>query len=190
MTLDLPGFADPVLDAQTCFRALLAAMSRPGRIQSVAVPAATPPPLGRAAAAALLTLVDGETRLAVDPALTGAGDWITFHCGARAGPAAEADFVLAAALPALGGLRAGIDEAPEASATVILEVEDLGAGTPYLLSGPGLRAPETLLVAGLPADFAARWAANHALYPCGVDLILCAGARFAALPRSLRIVEG
>ena len=50
------GFADPVHDAQTCFRAVLDAMSHPGRITSVSGVTA-PPPLNNAAGAVLLTLV-------------------------------------------------------------------------------------------------------------------------------------
>ncbi len=47
-----------------------------------------------------------------------------------------------------------------------------------------------LHVDGLPADFIAQWAANHALYPRGVDMVLCAGDRLCALPRSVQIGEG
>ena len=42
---------------------------------------------------------------------------------------------------------------------------------------------------GLPADFVAVWQRNHALFPRGVDLILCAGTPLAALPRSVSIEE-
>ena len=41
----------------------------------------------------------------------------------------------------------------------------------------------------LPAGFAAAWAANHAKFPRGIDLILCAGTEIAALPRSVRITS-
>jgi alpha-D-ribose 1-methylphosphonate 5-triphosphate synthase subunit PhnH len=47
-----------------------------------------------------------------------------------------------------------------------------------------------LLVDGLPADFVAVWQRNHALFPRGVDLILCAGRSVAALPRSVSVSEG
>jgi len=47
--------------------------------------------------------------------------------------------------------------------------------------------PVVLEIDGLPADFAARWAANHALFPRGVDVILCAGTSVAALPRSVTV---
>ena len=54
MTHLSPGFADPVLDAQASFRAILEAMSRPGRIQRIDARITPPAPLCTAAAAALL----------------------------------------------------------------------------------------------------------------------------------------
>ena len=48
-------------------------------------------------------------------------------------------------------------------------------------------SPAPLRVTGLPDDFAAAWSANRALYPRGVDLILCAGASLAALPRTTMV---
>ncbi len=181
-----PGFADPVQDSQACFRAVLDAMARPGQTHAVA--ALDPPPgLDPATAAVLLTLADADTPLWLDPAATAARDWITFHCGA---PAAAAEF--AALALALGPVRldafpAGTDDAPEHGATIILQVAALGRGTAFELSGPGLAAPALLEVDGLPAEFVAEWAANHALFPCGVDVILCAGDRIAALPRTVQI---
>ena len=44
-------------------------------------------------------------------------------------------------------------------------------------------------VDGLPADFASAWQANHALFPRGVDIVLCAGTSLAALPRSVALQE-
>ncbi|MCA3414980.1 MAG: phosphonate C-P lyase system protein PhnH, partial [Roseomonas sp.] len=53
MTRLTPGFADPVLDAQASFRAILEAMSRPGRIQRIEARITPPAPLCSAAGAAL-----------------------------------------------------------------------------------------------------------------------------------------
>src|SRR6202011_4552509 len=75
------GFADPVPDAQRCFRAVLDAMAHPGRITRAT--GVTPPaPLSSAAGAVLLTLVDHETPLWLDPDARVARRWIEFHCGA------------------------------------------------------------------------------------------------------------
>ncbi len=191
MTLDRPGFADPATDAQSCFRAVLHAMSRPGTIASAGAGLLPPAPLDPATAAVLLTLADADTPLWLDPAAASAADWAAFHCGApRAESIGEAAFACALTMPALSNLHPGTDLAPEESATLILQVPALGQGTPFRLSGPGLRAPALLRVEGLPDDFAAQWAANHTLYPCGVDLVLCAGERLCALPRSVRVEEG
>jgi alpha-D-ribose 1-methylphosphonate 5-triphosphate synthase subunit PhnH len=183
-----PGFADSVADAQSCFRSVLNAMARPGHLHAVSGVTA-PPPLCDAAAAVLLTLADHETPLWLDPAAVEASVWITFHTGAPATPAAQAMFAVALSLPDLANLLVGTDEMPETSATVILQVASLTTGNQYVLEGPGLREPRIVAVDGLPPDFVAIWQRNHALYPLGVDLILCAGNQLTALPRSVSIKD-
>jgi len=81
----LPGFADPVSDAQSTFRAVLDAMARPGQVHHVGGGLTAPAPLDRATAAVLLTLVDNETPLWVDSAAADAREWLAFHCGAALG---------------------------------------------------------------------------------------------------------
>ena len=44
-----------------------------------------------------------------------------------------------------------------------------------------------LKVAPVPANFLTQWQANHASFPLGIDLILAAGSRLAALPRSVGV---
>ncbi|HTU53436.1 MAG TPA: phosphonate C-P lyase system protein PhnH [Acetobacteraceae bacterium] len=188
-TLELPGFADPIGDAQASFRALLDCMARPGTLHEAAglVP---PPPLGPASASVLLTLVDADTLLWLDAASMAAREWLIFHCGAplTEDPAAAA-FAAAIGMKPLGLFSTGSDAAPEDSATLIVQLPGLGTGPAYRLSGPGLRGPALLRAEGLPADFPAQWAANHALYPRGIDLVLCAGTRFCCLPRSVRLEQ-
>ena len=189
-SLDLTGFADPPTEAQACFRAVLDAMARPGRVVECGAGLASPVPLGAAMAATLLTLADAETPLWLAPTADAATDWLRFHCGAplvEALPAAS--LVVALTMPSLATLALGTDEAPEHGATLLLQVAALGEGRGYRLAGPGLREPATLRVAGLPDDFAAQWRANHALFPRGVDLVLCSGTRLAALPRSVQVEE-
>ena len=186
-----PGFADPVADAQGCFRAVLDAMSRPGRVRPVRGVAA-PAPLNDAAATALLTLVDHETPLWLDPDAEAARPWIAFHTGAPLVGSTKdgAAFAMALSLPDLDTLPAGTDEMPETSVTVILQVSSLTSGRAYELSGPGLREPAILRVSGLPADFVSVWQRNRDSFPRGVDLILCAGNSLTALPRSVSVKEG
>jgi len=163
-------------------------MARPGQIHTVAGVSA-PAPLCDAAAAVLLTFADHETPLWLDPTAESARTWIAFHTGAPITPAANAMFALALSLPDLTEMPDGTDEMPETSATVILQVASLTAGQRFVLEGPGLREPKTLTIDGLPSDFAAIWQPNHALYPRGIDLILCAGNQITALPRSVTIRE-
>ena len=189
MTLSNPGFANPVLDSQACFRSVLDAMARPGTIHRLGTPADPPPPLDRATAAALLTLVDRDTPLWMDEPASAAADWVAFHCGAPLAPKADAAFTVAVGPMSVASLATGTDDGPEDSATVILQVRALGSGPFLRLEGPGLAAPSTMQVDGLPPGFVAAWAANRALYPRGIDIILCAGDAIAAFPRTLAIEE-
>lgn len=189
-TLALPGFADPVSEAQATFRAVLDAMARPGTLHEAGAGLNAPAPLDAATAAVMLTLVDNETPLWLDAAMAGTREWLAFHCGAAITNATEsAEFGLAAALPDLTRFPAGTHEAPETSATLVVQVTALGSGARYQLSGPGLREPAVLDVTGLPADFANIWTQNRALFPRGVDLVLCAGTALTALPRSVTLKE-
>ncbi|MDO9707837.1 phosphonate C-P lyase system protein PhnH [Paracraurococcus lichenis] len=179
------GFADPVLDAQRCFRAVLEAMARPGRVQRVAGLPEAPAPLGTAAAAVLLTLADADTPVWLD-AGSEAEAWLRFHAGCPVvASAAESAFALACGTPpALRDLAQGTEEEPHRSATLILQVAALEEGEGWRLTGPGIEREHRLLAEGLPSGFPAQWAANRALFPRGVDVILCAGDRLAALPRT------
>jgi alpha-D-ribose 1-methylphosphonate 5-triphosphate synthase subunit PhnH len=187
-TIEIPGFADPVGDAQATFRAVLDAMARPGRIRTAGAGLKPPSPLDSATAAVALALVDQETPLFLDADMRPAGPWLAFHAGAPiVTDYAVADFVLASSCPDMAALKAGSDEAPEASATLILQIAALGSGTGYRLIGPGLPGPIVLRATGLADDFVTAWRRNHALFPRGIDIVLCAGDRLAALPRSVSV---
>jgi alpha-D-ribose 1-methylphosphonate 5-triphosphate synthase subunit PhnH len=183
------GFDDPVRDAQRCFRAVLDAMAHPGRIVRVSGATASLP-LGAAAAAVVLTLVDHDTPIWLDPDAERARRWIEFHCGAPVTTNSGAcRFAMALALPDLARFAAGTHEEPETSATIVCEVDSFDTGPVFRLSGSGIRSTERLTVSGLPQDFATIWRRNRALFPRGIDLILCAGERLAALPRTVSVEE-
>lgn len=188
-----PGFADPPLAAQACFRRLLEAMARPGTVVTLAPPPA-PPPLAPAAGAVALTLCDADTPVWLDAALAVPAvlDWLRFHAGCRIVAAPEEAAFAFAADPAVpfDRFQVGSDEYPDRSATVVLQIDAFGAGAALRLEGPGIERAAGLHVRGLPSCFVAWRAANRALYPRGVDVVLVAGRALAALPRSTAVTEG
>lgn len=189
------GFADPVLDSQRAFRAVLDALAHPGRVVTLDRPDAPPPPLGPASAAVCLTLLDFETPVWLDTvaATAPAREYLRFHCGVPIVEAsADARFALIAnpaGMPPLNAFDAGTDERPDGSATLIVQVDGLVSGTGQQLSGPGIDGEARLGVEGLPHGFWDLVRANSARFPRGIDLLLCAGGRLAALPRTTH-VEG
>ena len=200
------GFADPVHGAQQTFRVLLGAMAEPGRLHTLhgaAIAGLQPqdedmrPPTNVALAATLLTLLDADTPVHLAGALgtDEARAWLRFHTGARD---AAAPAGMTAALAAdvdtelLDALDLGTDDAPQSSATLIVEVDALSdqplpGAVALKLRGAGIESSRDIAVAGLPASFW-RWrVALQAELPRGVDLVLVCGAQLAAIPRSTRL---
>lgn len=192
-TTQNPGL-DPAFVSQAAFRALMDCMARPGEIRTLSGPAA-PAPFAPATAALVQSLADYETQLWLDPVFArapGVADWIRFHAGAPiVREPRDAAFALignAGALPELALFAQGSEEYPDRSTTLIVQV-DRFSGTAFTLKGPGIKTTRSLAAAPLPADFAARIQANHALFPRGVDIVLVAGDRLATLPRSVDVIE-
>ncbi len=200
------GFADPVHATQQTFRVLLGAMAEPGRLHTLpdaAIAGLQPqdedlrPPTDVALAATLLTLLDADTPVHLAGALgtDAARAWLRFHTGARVVPvAAGVTVAMARDVDAdlLDALDLGTDDAPQAGATLIVEVDALcdrpsPGGVSLKLRGAGIAASRDIAVAGLPDSFWQWRVALQAELPRGVDLVLVCGAQLAAIPRSTRI---
>jgi alpha-D-ribose 1-methylphosphonate 5-triphosphate synthase subunit PhnH len=190
-----PGLADPVLDSQRIFRAVLDAMSHPGRIVALVAADRAPGPLHPATEAVCLALVDLETPLWLDATGRTAEVMahLRFHCGCPiVDEPSQARFAVVAdpgRMPDLGRFDPGTDEYPDRSATVIVQVGALVADVGQRLTGPGIASEARLDALGLPEGFWEGLRANHDRFPRGVDVLLIAGSRLAALPRTTR-VEG
>jgi alpha-D-ribose 1-methylphosphonate 5-triphosphate synthase subunit PhnH len=187
------GFADPVLGAQTAFRAIMDALANPGVPQEL-TRVATASGLSSELAAVALTLCDHDTQLWLDPSLGGNAAivaWLRFQTGAPlTGDPASAAFALVsdmAALPAFDRFGLGTAEYPDRSTTVTLALPSLRHGPVLTLRGPGIKDARTIAPTGLPHDFLAQWLANRALFPRGIDLLLVGGGQVIGLPRTTRI---
>lgn len=188
------GFADPVSDAQECFRAMMSAFAQPGTIATLRPAPAAPAGLSRAMTSVALTLCDYETPVWLDGTLRSSRsvtDYLRLHTGARICEAPEAAAFAFASnwqhLPEFSSFSLGTLEFPDASTTIVLEVSELEPAAGWRLSGPGIAGRTPLGAGPLPAQFENALKANRLLYPRGVDIILCCGDKLAALPRTTRI---
>ena len=78
------GFGDSVLGAQSVFRALMDALSRPGVPQVLGSFVVPPAPLTADLGAVALTMCDHDATLWLDPVLAispAVGAWLQFHAG-------------------------------------------------------------------------------------------------------------
>lgn len=187
------GFADPVLDAADCFRAVMAALASPG--DPTPLPRRVPGPssLGPEAAAIALTLCDLETPVWLHPDLTDAESdrYLAFHCGcprvAEPAAAAFAFLPVGAGESVLPELSVGEADYPDRAATAILLTPAMTGGVPARLSGPGLAAPRLFAPAGADEGLWRRLRDNAARFPLGVDCFFAGDGAVAGLPRSTAI---
>lgn len=189
------GFLNEAFGSQAVFRAVLQALSHPGRCVVLEHDAQTPAVGCAASAAVLLALLDSESALWLSPRLVAsdAGAWLRFHTGCvLVNDPSQARFVWVAqgdALPALHNLAQGTDTYPDQSATCVVDVAHatvatVGASGAWHLMGPGIQGATALQVDGLPEEFEAQWAANHASFPRGVDMLLGTAGHIVGLPRT------
>lgn len=189
------GFADPVMDAQVTFRAVMQALAEPGTLQTLpeTTLAALEPPSGlsRGAAAILLALADFETPVHLGENTRDIAAYLRFHAGcpivdepAKSSFAHVAD---GAALDDLTRYALGTLEYPDRSTTLVIEVESLTEGLALTLAGPGIATTRTIRLAPIHPNLAGQLADNNALFPQGVDLLFTDGRAVIGLPRSTRV---
>lgn len=188
------GIGGAAFAAQSTFRKVMDAAARPGSMQTIASGGAAPAPLSPAAATIALTLFDHDTPVWMDAPLAASqalASWLKFQTGCPiVGDPGQCAFALVgdvAAMPPFEAFALGTPDYPDRSTTLILQVATLSGGPELTLSGPGIRGTAGLRAGALPEDFVARHAANRALFPRGVDLLLVAGHDVAALPRTTLI---
>lgn len=189
-----PGFTDPPLQAQAVFRHVLEAVAHPGRIKRLPVDSspAAPGSLNFATFALALTLIDFETPVWLDSGLADdqpVVDALRFHCSCPIIKLPEhANFALVGdplSAPPLVAFHPGTPEYPDRSTTVIMQVDGLNGSRGARLSGPGIKTEAKLTIDGIAPGFWQEWSANHGRFPLGIDLVLTAGDRLVALPRSV-----
>ncbi len=195
-----PGFENTERESQIIFRQVLSSFSRPGlpfeinpRVKSYE---ADP---GKVGTSLLLALMDTGSSLHLpgvdhDSALR---NFLKFHTGCTfLNSPEQADYIWvqqSAHLPALQKCALGSAEFPEASTTLIIDVEgfkiDANSNRYNPWFGPGINGELHLEVLGLKEGFWIERETIRPLFPCGVDVIFCSPTHIVSLPRSTRIGE-
>lgn len=173
--------------AQTVYRAVLEALSRPGSVRQL------PESLYPAALLPVLALADLETGVHVVES-TG-NEWAPITAVATGAPArevGEAKYVVvldpAAAAYAVRGATAGTAQSPETGATVVIAVDSIAGGAPVRLTGPGVATEIECAPAGVdPVVWAVR-ETRIASFPAGVDLLFVGrDGRLIGVPRTAAV---
>ncbi|ETF03203.1 carbon-phosphorus lyase [Advenella kashmirensis W13003] len=182
----VPAFEDPVLNAQTSFRAALKAMSEPGIVTQLDFADALEQ-MHPATFCLALTLFDDETKVWLSPAMDTPAIRanLAFHCACPVvDEPQQADLAIIAAgdVDCLNQFRTGTDRDPELSCTVIIQLDSLQGGRSIVLKGPGIESEREIAPPLNDAFWAAREQVNE--FPCGLDFFMTSKRQLMALPRS------
>jgi alpha-D-ribose 1-methylphosphonate 5-triphosphate synthase subunit PhnH len=90
-------------------------------------------------------------------------------------------------MPFLSVFNQGTDEEPEASTTLLIQVENFDSGYPVELIGPGIEKARSLTVNGLSSAFWKELTDNSRHYPKGIDIFLFTTDTVIGLPRTTKI---
>jgi len=167
---------------QQVFRKLVRAYSFPGRPVSFDPLGVKEAPL----ALILACLLDGETTLSDPDEMLDHDAWLrlTTH---RKTPDQAAYVLVSGAHPPQFTPTLGSLESPELGATLLLLVQQLGAGLAMKLHGPGISGKRKLKVSGLDPAWIEHRQKWNGSFPMGVDCLLVDGNAAVALPRTTQI---
>ena len=198
MSMISPAFQDAVHDSQQCFRLLLKAISEPGKVVTLdrcdgfgsLVSSATQ---------TLLAMADNATAVWLSPSLSADSavtENIKFHIGS---PLVEhpqqASFAVFSARDSQQHnwsqltFNPGNEEYPDLSTTVIVELDNLDAGTELTLSGPGIESQRTIYLCGASVELLAFLQTRQASmpFPLGIDFIFVANQQVLCVPRTTKV---
>jgi alpha-D-ribose 1-methylphosphonate 5-triphosphate synthase subunit PhnH len=187
---------------QRAFRALLQAMSHPGRIYPLSGDTDKDiAPMGDAGLMLVLrTLLDHEVRFSVLGKETGSLEKAVARLtGGRCAAVADADFVIVPGGKSRGAIkkaRRGTLEYPDAGATAIYAVQSLGEGgagagvseAAAVLKGPGVKGEIAVAIVGTNPEELADIKEMTNDFPLGIDCVFVDEAGMVlCIPRSTRI---
>lgn len=185
-----PAFGDPARASQKAFRTIMNALAEPGTVQRLDAAGARCPGFSEAMTAVALTLIDFETKVFLDGS-TEAERYLRFHTGApivsTPGSAAFAFITEPRSLPGLAVFAHGTLDYPDASTTIVIDVQTIDTNGGWGLAGPGIDGTRRIGFSPLREGLLDELTANRAAFPLGVDILFCAGERIVSLPRSTRV---
>jgi len=187
------GFNTPVSDMQTVFRALMDAMATPAQKFSIDAECEGPAGLDSILAAVGLTLLDTATKVWADGKVVDKKAMAFFrhhsHVLFEVEPA-DVDFAIIScgdeSAAVLASLPRGTKAEPEGSATAIVVVP-AGDEIVYRARGPGIEHEILLALPVAVSSLIATSQSINAVFPLGVDLILCLDDGIVGLPRTTRL---
>ena len=181
-----------VHETQRVFRAMLNALASPGQSFPVEASCQSPTGLESGMAAAALMLFDSETTVwLAECAPPSVRAWLLADAACRlTSDPGRTQFALVTDvrhMPALSQFCGGSAECPEASATLLVQLDALHGGDGVILSGPGIDGASVIRPRLRKPRFWSEWNANHRRYPLGVDCFFFAEGHVVGLPRTTSV---
>lgn len=190
---------DGVFDAQAHYRLLLDAMARPGKVNRLPVLQLAPPAgFHQTSVLVALALLNADTCFSSVGHPLPVSEYLLLNTAARPVATSEADFVFVQGRQVvaedLSNLKAGSLSYPEESATLIVDVDEIGSepvpdALVLELSGPGVDGRRKVYMRGLDPAVLRTLEEQNLEFPLGIDAIFTdAEQRFFCIPRTSRMI--
>ncbi len=194
-TTRLSKDADPAIVSADNFGLLMEAMARPGTIIDVPEGYGAVGKMNAGSATIAKTLCDHETPVWLDTDLSSESvqDFLRFQCACPiTSEKKSAQFAFFYQCPDeefLNDFAIGSPAYPDASTTLIIQIDKLQEGNAVTLSGPGIKSSHGLHVEEVGNNFWKWWQINNSRFPLGLDVFLATCNHLAALPRTVKVLE-
>jgi len=182
-------FDDYIPGSQGTFRAIFAAMERPGQLVTIHQNPDAPDIFNWASAATCLTLLERETPVWIDiDQQNSAVSWLQYRCQSSVvTEPCMANFAIVTQpvnMPDLEFFRVGTYDHPENATTVLVQVDDILPDADCKSFGLGIDQRPQLELRGLPEHFWHQWRQLSGRHPLGIDVFITCEDVLAALPKS------
>ena len=190
--MEYVGFKNKTFESQEAFHLILQATANPGKKVKFMNHNYSQKDLHISSVNIIFTLLDLDTNVFIQSAQENIiSNFIKLHTGSPITKnKIESDFaIITHGDLDFDSFNDGLDQYPDKSTTLIIQIQSMSEGEDFVLSGPGIKISNQITLRGIPHNFKEKINSNSSKFPRGVDIFLTCNDELISLPRTIKIVN-